>query len=155
MLLLTSCDYVSYKEVSTQDSNIELATTKQSYIDLLYSMSDYSAYEDDKRRLYLDYLLDAKYSIENCESIDQAEELYKEYKKKIESIRTIYSDEYLLEKAKELYTKKVTEYISTNLYREAEAEEIIQLLEATILAINDATSVEDIELLYRGYEINI
>ena len=155
-LSLTSCGFITYVEASSstdQAAVSEVLDKKNEYINKLDELYNEDNYEEDERKVFISYLVEAKAKLRECNNDDELKAIFESNCEKINGIKTKqqYAEE--LEQKKTEYIDKISGISSEGVYRDDEKETYNFYIESAIKAINDIGSIkEDFEKIYLTYK---
>ncbi len=112
LVLLSSCDFVKYVETSTNQTinnteSTKIETEKKNYCVEIENLSSDSLYNDKERKQYMEYIVEAKSLINECNTIDEIKAIYVRYSKLIDDLKTTLDYETELQNMKDKYIDKL------------------------------------------------
>lgn len=157
IMLLSSCDFIKYvhdDSLSSIDNNEEklIETQKKNYIDKLDSLSSASLYNEEERKFYINYLVEARAEINESVSIEEIKEIFETFKALILSLKTTEDINIDLLNEKSKYIDLLNNILSLDDFREKEQQLYSFYLETGIKAIQDETNISNVESLFKAYK---
>lgn len=157
LMMMSSCGFVKYVDVSTNatpnDTELKtIETEKRDYCIEIENLSYDSAYNEKERSLYMDYLVEAKSEINECNTIEEIKEVYDKYSKLIINLKTTKQYETELKDMKDKYINLINSVSSEDNYREDELVIYKECIAKATNLFNSLTKAQE-DIFKQIYEI--